>query len=51
MFRFLLPFQTALAFGGCKHLLKISGTTIGITMKLMPDVGIYQEVQKQNKLT
>ena len=28
---------------------KISGTTMGMTIKSLPDVGIYKEVQNQKK--
>ena len=38
-----------MASGGLKHPRKISGTTKGMTMKFLPDVGICKEVQNQKK--
>ena len=36
--------------GGGPPLPKISGTTKGMTMKFLPDVGVYREARNQKKV-
>ena len=37
--------DSLMAFGGGNNSPKTSGTLIGMTMKVLPNVGIYQETQ------